>query len=215
MTTNKHFSKRDIDALPQRFRANFINCLSGFKSANLVGTQNAEGHLNLAVISSVVHLGANPPLLGMIMRPHTVRRDTIENITATGVYTINHIASDWVDKAHQTSARYEADESEFDTVGLTPEYLSDFAAPFVQQSPIKLGMRFVESVPITHNDTTLLIGEIQHVLLPESAVTEDGHVDLNRCDIACISGLDNYHKPQHIARYSYAKPDKSLEKLLP
>jgi len=180
-----------------------------------VATVNPEGGTNVAVISSVVHLGANPPLMGMIMRPHTVRRDTIENIQSSGFYTINHVATDWVDKAHQTSARYEVDESEFDATGLTPEYLDDFAAPFVQQSPIKIGLKFVESVPITHNNTSLLIGEIVQVYLPENALAEDGTVDLAACDVACISGLDGYFKAEKLARYSYAKPDKALEKIEP
>ena len=37
-----------IDAMAQRFRANFINSLSGYKSANLVGTCNEQQQTNLA-----------------------------------------------------------------------------------------------------------------------------------------------------------------------
>ena len=78
-----------IDAMAQRYRANFINSLSGYKSANLIGTCNEQQQTNLAIISSVVHIGANPPLMGMIMRPHTVTRDTLGNIKQTGLFTIN------------------------------------------------------------------------------------------------------------------------------
>ena len=68
----------DIAQLPERQRAAFINCLSGFKSANLVGTVSASGQANLALVSSVVHLGANPPLLAFISRPPSVDRHTLE-----------------------------------------------------------------------------------------------------------------------------------------
>jgi len=68
------FSKDEIDNLEQRERVLFINSLSGFKSANLVGTANTQKQSNLAIVSSVVHLGANPPLLSMVMRPRSVPR---------------------------------------------------------------------------------------------------------------------------------------------
>ncbi|MFT7259781.1 MAG: hypothetical protein ACI9MS_001643, partial [Glaciecola sp.] len=101
----QYFNASDIDNMAQRVRANFINSLSGFKSGNLIGTRSAgdkigtKGIDNLAVVSSVFHIGAHPPLLGMIMRPHTVRRDTLQNIKDTGEYTINHICSAIVEKA--------------------------------------------------------------------------------------------------------------------
>ena len=71
-------TRDDLDELEQRYRANLINSLSGFKSAVLLGSSDGKTN-NLAIISSVVHVGANPPLLGMIMRPHTVQRDSLDN----------------------------------------------------------------------------------------------------------------------------------------
>ena len=136
----KQFTRGDIDALAQRYRANLINSLSGFKSATLVGTTNGVTN-NLAIVSSIVHVGANPPLIGMIMRPHTVTRDTLSNIKQQGFYTLNHVAVDWVDKAHQTSARYAPDESEFEAVGLTAQISESFSAPYVKESEIKIGLK--------------------------------------------------------------------------
>ena len=118
-----HFTQANINALDSRTRAHFINSLSGFKSANLIGTQDQQGNTNLAIVSSVVHLGANPPLVAMIMRPHTVPRHTFENIKQTGVYTINQVNQSIFKQAHQTSARYDKHESEFEHTGLTTEYL--------------------------------------------------------------------------------------------
>ena len=62
--TMQHITRGEIQSLNQRYRAQLINSLSGFKSANLIGTQDGEGKSNLAIISSVVHLGANPALVG-------------------------------------------------------------------------------------------------------------------------------------------------------
>ena len=207
-------TRSDIDDFEQRYRATLINCLSGFKSASVIGTSSARGQQeNLAVVSSVVHIGANPPLLGMIMRPHTVVRDTLENIQATGIYTINHIHESWTDKAHQTSARYDKDQSEFAATGLTPWYSDDFHAPFVAQSPVRLGMKLASVIPIELNNTQLVIGSIEQIWLNNALIEDDGHVKLTEAGVACISGLDTYLSTRRIARYAYAKPDKPPQKL--
>ncbi|GMN10388.1 flavin reductase [Croceitalea sp. MTPC9] len=196
----------DIVQLPSRYRANLISKVSGFKSANLIGTKSKSGQTNLAVFNSVVHIGANPPYLGFILRPTTVERHTYENIKETGVYTINQITTAIHKKAHQTSAKYEREISEFDAVGLTEEYHQDFHAPFVAESHIKIGLSFQEEQLIKCNDTRLVIGKIEHLILPESSILEDGDVMLEDLDTAAIAGLYNYYKPEHLGKYGYMKP---------
>lgn len=206
----KQFTHDDISAMPQRFRANFINSLSGFKSATLIGTTDGTTP-NLAVISSVVHIGANPPLLGVIMRPHTVTRDSLSNIKQHGVYTLNHIHVEWVDKAHQTSARYAPDESEFEAVGLTPQFSDTFEAPYVKESNIKMGLSVAQHLTLLNN-TEMIIGEIQELFISEPLLSEDGYVDIEAAGSACISGLDSYHKTTRLAQFAYAKANTPLTK---
>ena len=203
----------DIEAMEPRYRANFVNCLSGFKGACLVGTSHArEQQENLAIVSSVVHVGANPPLLGMVMRPHTVVRDTLRNIKANGVYTLNQVQCDWVEQAHQTSARYPSGVSEFAETGLTAWYADTFEAPFVAQSPLKLAMKLETIIPIEVNNTEFVVGRIEQVWLNEDQLDTQGRIDLSQLEVACISGLDTYHQPRRIARFAYAKPQERAEK---
>lgn len=205
--TERCITGKDIEQMEKRFRAALINSLSGVKSANLIGTCKRRGYLeNLAMVSSVVHIGAHPPLLGMIMRPHTVTRDTLENIQDTGIYTINHVGAHQTQAAHQTSARYPSEVSEFEAAGFTPWYADDFDAPFVQSSPVKLAMKLAEIVPIKLNDTQLVIGEITAVWIDQSAITSAGQVDLDTLNVAAVTGLDTYHAIRKIERYPYAKP---------
>ena len=204
----KQFTRSDIDALAQRYRANLINSLSGFKSATLVGTSDGQTN-NLAIVSSVVHVGANPPLLGMIMRPHTVTRDTLSNIKQQGFYTLNHVSTDWVDKAHQTSARYAREDSEFDAVGLTPVFSETFSAPYVKESEIKMGLKVAQHFTLL-NETEMVIGEIQELVLPEEIIDTEGYADIEQAKTAWISGLDSYHGTSRIAQFAYAKPGVDL-----
>ncbi|GGW90591.1 flavin reductase family protein [Alteromonas halophila] len=201
-------SAEQINDMEARYRANFVNSLSGFKSACLLGTSDGQTD-NLAIVSSPVHIGANPPLLGLIMRPHSVQRDSLSNIKQFHDYTLNHVHHSWTDKAHQTAARYPADTSEFSAVGLTPWYSTALNAPYVAESHVKIGLRLVQR-QVLCNDTELLIGAVQEVLVTDTHIADDGYVDLEALGSACISGLDSYHQTTRLAQYAYAKPDQPL-----
>ena len=106
-----------IEALDDRYRALFVNALSGFKSANMIASCDQNNNTNIAIFTSVFHIGSTPPLLGMISRPHSVCRNTLENILETRHYTINHANESICEQAHQTSARYDKKISEFKATG--------------------------------------------------------------------------------------------------
>ncbi len=203
---DKMFSFDKIMQLPSRYRTNLINMVSGFKAANLIGTKSKNGQPNLAVFNSVVHIGANPPYLGFILRPTTVERHTYENLKETGVYTINQITTAIHKQAHRTSAKYDRTISEFDAVGLTEFYQNDFHAPFVAESHIKIGLSFQEEHLVQCNNTRLIIGKIEHLILPKKAILEDGDVNLEDLDTAAVAGLYNYYSPEHLGKYGYVKP---------
>ena len=209
-----HLTKEDIASMNRIDRLNLINSLSGIKPANLIGTIDNDGNENLGIFSSVVHLGSNPALFGFILRPRgEVRRHTHENILANGVYTINFVHTSFVKEAHYTSIKADNDVSEFNISGLTPEYMDDFKAPFVKESSIKLGMSFVEELPIKANGTSLIIGQTEHILLPEGAMEDGGHFDLGAHQVAGISGLNTYYSLTKEARFPYVRDEYSLEDL--
>jgi len=205
----KHFTKKEFGELDKIKRVNLINSISGYKPANLIGTVSAAGATNLAIFSSVVHLGTSPPLFGFITRPPAeVPRHTYENIKEVGVYTINHVHRSFVEKAHYTSAKFDRAISEFAACQLTEEFIENFAAPFVAESKIKIGLKFVEEIPIKINGTILMIGEVEHLLLPEKSLLENGGVNLNQVEDVCISGLDTYHEVAEIVVLPFARANE-------
>jgi len=205
MSSNlRKFDLTEINGMDRFFRTTFMNSVSGFKSVNLCGTVSKSGQTNLAIFNSVVHIGANPPFLGMIFRPHTVPRDTLENLLHTGFYTLNHIQKDFFPQAHQSAARY--GESEFESTGLHPHYSEGFSAPFVAESNIRIGLKYEERHDIM-NGTVLIVGSVQEVWVPENVIGQDGYVDLADAGSLTIAGLDAYHETKLIDRMAYAKPD--------
>lgn len=201
-----HYSQQKIFEMEYYQRTAFINSLSGFKSLNLVGTTNSKGISNLAIFNSVMHIGAHPPLMGLVTRPDSVERHTLANIRESSSYTINHVCKDIFVQAHQTSARYDKEISEFDAVGLTPKFKSNFYAPFVQESKVQIALRLQEIILIRINQTYLVIGEIVEVYFPQDALLNDGVLDIELCNTICGSSLNGYHETHLIERLKYAKP---------
>jgi flavin reductase (DIM6/NTAB) family NADH-FMN oxidoreductase RutF len=205
----KKISANDIRSMDKVPRLKLINSISGFKSANFIGTTAKNSNENLAIFNSVVHVGSNPPLLGFITRPETVPRHTYQNIKETGCYTINHIHSGIYEKAHQTSGKYREDLSEFDQVGLTPHYSENLAAPYVNEAHIQMGMKLVEEHFIEANGTVFLIGAIEGILLHDDYRTEDGALDLEQAETVAISGISSYHSTQRLDKLEYVRvPDR-------
>ncbi len=89
----KHLSKEEFDDLQKFYRINLINSCTGYKSANLLGSISKEGVENVSVFSSITHLGSNPAMLGYILAPTSVPRDTFNNIKETGFFTEKHYLS--------------------------------------------------------------------------------------------------------------------------
>lgn len=208
------FDQTDLQELDKIKRLNLVNSCTGFKSANLIATISPEGIPNLAVFSSVTHLGSNPAMLGFILRPTTVPRHTYSNLKTCPYFTVNHISSSIIDKAHQTSANYEADISEFDAVGLTPHYIENCKVPFVAESKIQLLCKYLNEYPIHENDTIHIIAQIEKIIVAEeSFLTNDMWLNLEKADTVAINGLDAYAQPKILDRFSYARVGKDLSSL--
>ena len=196
------------------YRANFINSLTGFKSASLIGTINAQGVPNLGMFSSIVHIGSDPALIGYINRPVAAAPHTLANIKANGFYTVNHIHPSFVDKAHQTSAKYPDEVNELKEVGLNEEYLDGIPVPFVKESAIKYLLSLKEIVPITLNATFLVIGQLEQVMIsPSLNPTSDGFLELDQAGSICSNGLDAYYTTELVDRYDYARPGVPVQKI--
>jgi flavin reductase (DIM6/NTAB) family NADH-FMN oxidoreductase RutF len=198
--------KNKIEQLEQRYRTTFINSLAGFRQAVLVGTKSTEGHSNLAIFNSLIHLGAHPALFGLINRPDSVQRDTLQNIINTKSYTLNYVKAEAYEKAHQTSARYDKHISEFEAVGFEPAYLPSCTAPMVKDAVVSIAMQLEEIIPIAINSTILIVGSVQQIHIDEQLVGNDGFVSLSEQQVVISQGLDAYFVSSPLGRLAYAKP---------
>jgi len=209
------YRTEDFSEMEQRFRAQLINSMPGIKALNLVGTRCEDGIENLAVFNSIFHVGANPPYMGMVIRPDSVDRHTWQNIQSTGSYTLNSVGEEIYRQAHQTSARYERGVSEFDAVALDSQYRDGILAPFVAESAIKIGLELQEFHRVECNGTLIVIGKVVYVEIEDALITNDGSVDLVKAKSVASIGVDGYVGVNWLSRLSYAKPDQETVTLFP
>ena len=202
------FNNKNIQNLEHLYKINLINSCSGFKSANLIASISSEGVTNVAVFSSVTHLGSNPPTLGFVLRPTTIPRDSYKNIKENGIFTINHIYEDIIEDAHHTSAKYSEEVSEFDVTNLEKEFKGSFNAPFVKNSPVQMSMKFVEEIYVASNDVLLIVAQIQELYVKDDLLENDGLINLSKGNIATINGLDTYAIPKFKKQLSYQRPKR-------
>ncbi len=203
----KKITKEEIEGYEKLYRVNLINSIKGFGAANLIGSKDEAGKSNVAIFSSVTHLGSSPALFGFIVRPGGVERHTFSNIQATRHFTINHVNHEIVEQSHYTSARMDKDVSEFDICGLTEQYLNEFEAPYVAESKLKMGMSLVEVIDIPMNGTKMVIAALEELYIDDELLESSGHIDLSLAGSIATGGLDSYYSSGKMRRYPYAKKD--------
>jgi len=202
-----HYTKSGIKDLNRIKRLRLMNSITGIKSANLIGTISECGNKNLAIFSSVVHLGSDPALIGFVMRPNNnVKRDTLNNILETKYFTINHVNSNFVEKAHYTSLNFNQDQSEFDYCNLESFYIDNYSPPFVKESKVKIGLKLNEIIPIKSNGCKFIIGEVEHVLIDNSIdLITEGSINLEHSNSVGVGGLNSYYSMNKIAELPFPR----------
>lgn len=189
-----HLTKETLAKEDRKKRLIIVNSITGIKPANLIGTTSEHGIPNVAIFSSVVHLGSHPALIGFIIRPsEEVPRNTYNNLKATGLYTINSVPASLAEKAHYTSAKFDPEVNEFERCNIQPYRIDDFNAPFVADSPIKIGLKMVDEIPIEHNETRLIIGSVEHIIIEDSIIEENNYINLEKGEVLGVGGLNSYY----------------------
>ena len=201
-----HYTHSTIKNLDRISRLKLMNSITGIKSANLIGTIGENGIANLAIFSSVVHLGSDPALFGFVMRPSKdIKRDTLNNVLHNKQFTINHVHSSFIKNAHYTSLNFKQEESEFNYCDLESFYIDNFPPPFVKKSKVKIGLKLNEIVPIRSNGCRFIIGEVEHILIDDSIDLISGALDPESSDSVAVGGLNSYYSLNKIVQLPFPR----------
>ena len=201
----KHVTLTDKDwsAYPSRAFAAWFNQLEGMRSPVVIGSCDADGLANAAIFNSLTHVGARPPLLGFVLRPLTVERDTYDNIKESRFYTVNHVDRALRDRAHQTSAKYPRPTSEFEACEI-PLTEARGSVPYVRNSPVGMLLEFVEEHFVAANDTVFVVGRVRELRIAKNFAF-GSPIDWGEVGGQVVSGLYDYYDVRHGATLEYAR----------
>ena len=112
-----------------------------------IGTVSADGVPNLAPYSFFNMVANNPPTF--VVAPMLVgRKDTLANLTDTGVCTVNIVTNETFEAMNASAATVEADVDEFEHSGLTAIVSDTCAAPRVAEATANFECRVADMVPV-------------------------------------------------------------------
>lgn len=147
-----------------------------------IGTMSNEGVRNLAPYSFFNMVAMYPPTF--VVAPQlTSRKDTLANLQATGVFTINIVTEETVEAMNLSSGTYPAEIDEFELCGLTPISADTNDAPLVAEAVANFECTVVQSIPVGEQRDglagtgMLVIGEAQRIHVAERVSDEAFHID--------------------------------------
>lgn len=147
--------------LPQQDAYKLLTGLVVPRPIAWVGSRSRDGTDNLAPFSFFNAVSGDPPTV--VLSPGNDRRkDTRDNILATGVFTLNAVSADLVERMNATAASVDADASEFDLADLTVVESTLIAAPRVAECVATMECRMTQHLPIGRPDggNMLIIAEV-------------------------------------------------------
>lgn len=165
----------DLDALTPKDRYKLLTAVVIPRPVAWVTTVNAKGVVNAAPFSFFNVFGKEPAtvILGLEHHSDGRRKDTTENIDATGEFVVNIATPDLNEAMVATAAAYGRDESEPEALGLALAPSVKVKPPRLADAPVALECR--KTVSMTFGtEREILIGEAIGL------AARDGLVDTDR-----------------------------------
>ena len=100
-----------------------------------------------------------------------------------------------------------AEGMSFAACDFTEDWKPNCQAPFVRESPLQVGCRLRQHLPLDINGTHMIIGEVSELFFPSHARREDGALALDQMDLVTVSGLDTYSQPEFGVAFRAARID--------
>ena len=155
-----------------------FNAIVGPRPIGWISSQDAEGRLNLAPYSFFNAFNYTPPIIGF---SSVGRKDSLNNIEATGEFCWNLATRPLAEAMNQSCAAVAPEVDEFALSGLTPAASRLVAVPRVQESPVSFECKVTQIIQLQGVDKApvpswLVLGEVVAVHIAQ-ALLVDGIYD--------------------------------------
>ena len=143
---------------------------------------------NLAPYSFFNAVAYVPP---QVMFASTGAKDSLSNVTETGVFAVNIVGADMLHPMSETSAALPPDSDEFIAAGLEKATCTTIACPRVADAPATLECRMTQIIALKGRDNFLILGEVTGIHLRDDCVV-NGRFDPSRYHPLARMGYRDY-----------------------
>ncbi len=151
-----------------------------------VSTISLGGITNLAPFSYFNGVCSKPAALifSPVNKPDGTKKDTVRNVEANGEFVVNIVPYALAQVMAKTAHEFAYEDSEFDSVGVTPEPSERVAPPRVSESPIQFECKLLQIVPVGEGPlaANVIIGEILLMCIDDRVLDAAGKIDPARVD---------------------------------
>ena len=149
-----------------------------------VSSRSATGVDNLAPHSFFTVVSTDPAMAAFTS---VGRKDTLDNIEATGEFVVNVTPEPLLDVVNGTSTDYPPEIGEFDAEGVEREASLTVAPPRVAASPVAFECRLHEVRPT--GNCFVVVGLVLHVAVADAVAGSDDMVRRPHVDIRALAPL--------------------------
>ncbi|WP_313134046.1 flavin reductase family protein [Stutzerimonas nitrititolerans] len=151
-----------------------FNAIVGPRPIGWISSQDAEGRLNLAPYSFFNAFNYTPPIIGF---SSVGRKDSLNNIEATGEFCWNLATRPLAEAMNQSCAAVAPEVDEFALSGLTPVASRVVDVPRVLESPVSFECKVTQIIQLQGADKAsvsswLVLGEVVAVHIAKSLLVD-------------------------------------------
>ncbi len=156
----------------------------------IIGSYNIKNRANIMAASWGGVCCSKPPCVCVSLREATY---TYKNLTVNKAYTVNIPSVKYAKEADFAGIASGEDVDKFEKTGLTPVKSESVNAPYVEEFPVSLHCKVLDTVKIGLH--TQFIGEIMDVIADEEILDEKGKPILEKVAPFCYDSANrNYYE---------------------
>jgi flavin reductase (DIM6/NTAB) family NADH-FMN oxidoreductase RutF len=175
-----------------------------------VSSVSAAGVVNLAPFSFFQMVTPQPPTLMICpqMNSDGSLKDTARNIQETSEFVVSLVSFPMVQQMNETSFAFDADTSEFVSVGVEAATSHAVSPPRVAGAPMSFECRATSftQYPAATPTCVIILGEVVAAHADPQIVGDDGVIDPRRLDLVSRMGADWYGRTHSSDNFTLPRP---------
>jgi flavin reductase (DIM6/NTAB) family NADH-FMN oxidoreductase RutF len=181
---------------------NPFNAIVSPRPIGWISSRSQDGIDNLAPYSFFNAVAYVPP---QVMFSSSSRKDSLNNIEATGVFAVNLVGAPMADAMNLSSQAVSADVDEFTHAGLTKADCDTISCARVLGAPATLECKVTQIIRLEGADNHAIFGEVTGVHMRDDCIV-DGRFDVITAQLLSRLGYRDYAKVTDL--FELARPSE-------